>query len=222
MEMDLGDTVNSIVDGYQYMQQNHRILSTIITSEITYVLGDVVSQLITDKKIAANKIKYTAALAPSYGLCLDALMKSGDIVGKYISNHPLAKAALGPNLFGNFMNTYFFVNNTVGEKNGYGLRKLLSHYGGIIPRKTKGFFKGLWNNIKERYIKNIPAKEYLYSVGATVTLWNGFQYLNYSEVPEHMRTPTSLAAGMVWMSIMSIWSLKGRRKVVKQLEDKIE
>lgn len=211
--MDLGTIVDTAFKAYSSLQMAHPIIGSVLTAEGTFIAGDITSQVIAGEKVDYSKIKYTAALAPIYGLGLYGLMESGELVGEYISGDPLAKAALGPNLLGNLYNTFFFVNNTVGEKKGYSLKKLAGHYWSMLSnRSDKSYLK----NLKEKYIGNIPGKEYMYSMAATLTAWNVFQYFNYDCVPEEMRTPTTLAAGLVWTSLLSLWSLKGRRKVVNK------
>ncbi|MBU1198398.1 MAG: Mpv17/PMP22 family protein [Nanoarchaeota archaeon] len=211
--------VAQVWDAYQTFQQSNPLLGSMLTAEATFTLGDIVSQLIVDKKVDWKKVSYTAKLAPIYGAGVYGLMESGDLVGKLISEHPLVKAALGPNLFGNVLNSYFFANNTIGERNGYKIRELVNNYASIFSQKdNKTFFQ----NFKEKYIKNIPGKEFLKSVIVTLTVWNGIQYLNYSYVSDEMRTPVALACGVAWLSVLSLWSLKGRRKIVYDKPDKYQ
>ena len=56
----------------------------------------------------------------------------------------------------------------------------------------------------------------MYATVATFTLWNGFQAANYAYIPDEMRTPVTLGAAFVWTIVMSLWSLKGGRKVVSE------
>jgi len=215
MEIGLTDALSEGFELYRNFQENHRILGSMITAEATFLTGDAISQLITDRKIDGRKLRYTAALAPLYGLCLEGLIQTGELVGKFISDNPLAKAALGPNLWGNFMTTFFFVNNTVGEREEYSIPELVKHYGRIVNisnsgEKQKGFFR----RFREDYIGNIPKKEFWYSVAGILTAWNVFQYANYEYIEESMRTPATLAATFVWVPLLSFWSLKGRRRIV--------
>ncbi|KYK26399.1 hypothetical protein AYK26_07565 [Euryarchaeota archaeon SM23-78] len=209
--------VAQVWDAYQTFQQTNPLLGSMLTAEATYTLGDIVSQIITDKKVDWKKIRYTAKLAPVYGAAIYGLMESGDLVGELVSEHPLAKAALGPNLLGNVFNAFFFVNNTVGERKEYKIRELLKNYASIFSTDNK---KGFFKNFKEKYIKNIPGKEYLNSVIGSVTVWNGIQYANYAYVADEMRAPVALACNLIWVCALSLWSLKGRRKVVYGKPDK--
>ena len=125
-------------------------------------------------------------------------MQSGELVGNNISSNPLIKSALGPNLWGNLYNSFFFVNNTVGEKNNYDVRKLIDNYLDMFAKKEKdkSFSCEFIDNFKDKYLNNVPVKEFMYSVAGTVTFWNAFQWYNYSSVPEEMRTPAALGVGI--------------------------
>ena len=213
--MDLANFAREAYDGYRNFQANHSHLGSMLTSEIVWTTGDAVSQLITDKKIDRKKLRYTAALAPLYGLCLEGLLETGEIVGRHISENPLTKAALGPNIFGNFFNAFFFANNTIGEKKNYRLKELAKHYGEVFTPK-----KGFWKNFKEKYIANIPKKEFAFATLVTLTFWNGFQYANYAYVEKDMRVSTVLATAFVWTSLLSLWSLNGRREIAEKIGKK--
>ncbi|MBI4441461.1 hypothetical protein HY639_04795 [Candidatus Woesearchaeota archaeon] len=202
--MDLDTIAQQSFDAYRMFQEAHPILGSIATAEVIFPLGDISSQLITDGRVDWKKVRYSAALAPFYGVASYGLMKSGDVIG-FIIDHPLAKAALGPNLWGNFFNTIFFVNNTVGEKTGYCVSALAQHYWALLTPQ--------WSIIKEQYFGNIPVREYLYATAGTLTVWNAFQWWNYSSVPKELQTPAALGASLFWMVLMSLWSLKGRRKI---------
>lgn len=204
--MDLG----SVVESYQYLQANHQIIGSMLTAEVTYVTGDVLSQLILDKKVDSKRVAFTAKLAPLYGLGIEALMQSGELVGNYVSNEPFIKSVLGPNLWGNLYNSFFFVNNSVGHKNDYEVGKLIKNYVDIIPKKGESFI----DNLKEKYLDNVPNKEFFYSVIGTLTFWNAFQWYNYAINSEEMRTPAALGVGVVWVGALSLWSLISREKKV--------
>ena len=212
--MDIVSLVNDSMPALSSFSKNHPHLTSMLTAEATFVIGDLVSQLITDHKIDTRKLRYTAALAPIYGLGIEALIESGELVGKYVSENPLVKAALGPNLWGNLFNTFFFVNNSVGEKKDYSLSELVKNYKTLFSG-DKSFFR----RFKENYLDYIPKKEYLYSVGVTLSAWNVIQGLNYSYAPEDMRTTIALGAGLAWTTLLSAWSLKGRREVVKKMDE---
>ncbi len=202
--MDLVTIATNVFETYRLFQEGHPVIGSMLTAEFVFPVADIASQAITDRKINLRKVAYTAALAPVYGLSSYVLMKSGDFIGDYIVDNPLAKAALGPNLWGNMFNTFFFVNNTIGEKNNYSLATLVGHYKNLI-------FGG--HSFKEHYLKNIPLKEYLFATAATLTLWNVFQYWNYSSVPKELQTSAALGASLVWMVIFSLLSLQGGRRI---------
>lgn len=208
------ELASTCFEAYRSFTGSHPWISSIATAEATFIAGDSVSQLMKDKRIDAKKIKYTAALAPVYGICLNGLMESGELVGKYILDAPIAKAALGPNLIGNAVNALFFANNTTGERNGYSVSGLARNYYDILADNTRT----ISSRIKENFVDNIPGKEFTKSVIGTLTFWNLFQYLNYSYVEESMRTPATLAAAFGWTILLSAWSLTGRRRKVQELE----
>jgi len=200
------------VDGFQ---KAHPHLSVMMTAELMYVIGDAAAQWVLDKKLNKRKLAYTAALAPLYGLCIDGLMQTGELVGKYINSNPLVKAALGPNLIGNASNTIFFYNNTMGEKTNYSIPALLKGYASIFsPAEIKK--NGFLNNLNKKFISYIPGREYLKTLIATLTAWNAFQWLNYAVVPEHRRTYAVLLVGTVWTGIITSWSSKGAKNKLKQ------
>jgi hypothetical protein len=215
---ELTEIVSEGWNTFQNFQGNYPLLGSLLVSQVTYPIADVVSQLIKDKKVKWKQVGFTAGLAPMYGATVYGLMESGELVGKTISDDPLAKAVLGPNLWGNIANSMFFVNNTVGEKVNYSLKKLAKHYLNLFSNKKINLRRrqkknSCWQNFKDNYISNIPKKQYLNATIATFTGWNVFQYCNYAYVPENMRTPLVLAAGMAWVSLLSLWSLKGRRNI---------
>ena len=211
--MDLGTFLSDSLEVFSNFQQSHPFLGSMVTAEATFLTGDAVSQLISDKKIDGRKLRYTAALAPLYGLAIKGALETGELVGRYISDNPLVKAALGPNLFGNLINTFFFVNNTVGERTNYELPELARNYRDILADPTER--KSIIKRFKEKYLHNIPKKEFINSVIGTLTAWNAFQWYNYAHVDKDMRTATTLGAGVIWLSLLSLWSLKGRRKIVE-------
>ena len=219
--MDIGSLANEALNAYQSFMAVHPHIGNMATAEVTFFAGDAISQLITDKKINPKKLGYTAILAPIYGLGLEGLMESGELVGDYISEEPFAKSALGPNLWGNVMNAFFFVNNTVGEETGYSIRGLGRHYKDILFGDGKDK-KSFWERMKEKYFGKIELSEYNKSVLSTLTAWNAIQTWNYSTVPEELRTPICLAAGVVWLTALSLWSLKGGRKLTYGTEEVLE
>jgi len=209
--------VQGFYEMYQAFQSVHPHLGTMLTAEAVYLTGDLSSQLINDRKVDIRKLGYTAALAPVYGLCLEGLMETGEIVGRNISDNALAKATLGPNLVGNLFNTFFFVNNTIGERENYSVPALIRHYANLLSsdKSENRGIRGRWENFKRNYVNNIPGKEFLIATAATLTLWNGFQWWNYTYVDSEMRTSTTIGAALIWTTFLSYWSLRGRRKIVE-------
>ena len=214
--MDLGALVNTAWDAYRTVQEHHPVLGSMLTATVTFPFADITSQLITDKNVDWKKVRYTLGLSPLYGLGIHALMQSGELVEKYISAKPLAKAALGPNLWSNAHVTFFYVNNTVGERTEYKLHKWAQHYMKLCGNlfSVKNSRQERWAAFRDAYLKNIPLREYLYSVASTLTFWNAFQYMNYTAISKEMQTPASLAVGALWGIVISCWSLVGRRKIV--------
>lgn len=213
--MDIGSIVSESLRLYSELQKSHPLIGSMVAAEAIFVAGDAISQLIADKNIDKRRIIYTATLAPVYGICVKGLMESGELAGKYLSENPLVKAALGPNLWGNAFNTFFFVNNTVGERGDYSLKNLLKNYKYIFTRDNRRM-KNIKERLKHSYFDNIPKKEYFYSVTVTLTAWNVFQYMNYSHIQDDLRTSASLAASVLWTGLLSLWSLKGSREIISK------
>ena len=213
--MDLTAIVSDMWAGYTQLQGTHPVIGSILTAEVIFPFSDALSQAITDQKVDWKKVRYTAALASIYGAVAYAQQQSGELVGKYVYDHPLAKAVLGPNLWGNVVNMFFFMNNTVGERNEYRLDGLVEHYRSLIdnPKQEMSWLE----NVTEKVWGNVPTKEYLNAVIGTLTFWNVFQYFNYSYVEEAMRTPASIVVSVGWMTLMSLWSLNGRRRIVDEI-----
>lgn len=212
--MSLVEIASNCFEMYRTFGQEHSHLCAMATMEATLLTGDCVSQVIQDRKIDPKKLKYTAALAPLYGLGLEAVVEAGELVGRHIIDHPLAKAALGPNLWGNGMNAFFFMNNTIGEREGYSLRALGKKYKALFENDGKTNFFG---RLKNMALDNIPGKQFAYATIATLTVWNGLQWLNYEYVEEAMRTPATIGAAFIWGGVLSAWSLKGRREKVNKM-----
>ncbi|MBT3406362.1 Mpv17/PMP22 family protein [Candidatus Woesearchaeota archaeon] len=224
--MDLG----SILDAYVAFQAAHPVIGSMATAEVVYTASDAISQLVTDRKINPAKLGHTALSAPVYGIGLEALMQTGNAVGATISDNPIAMAALGPNLWGNLFNTVFFTNCTIAERVGYNIKEAfrssvsddaveLMNYERSERNGFLGFYdnvKSFCGNVRDKYFSNVPGREYMYATVATFTLWNGFQAANYAYIPDEMRTPVTLGAAFVWTIVMSLWSLKGGRKVVSE------
>ena len=208
---------------YTTFNQSYPITASMLTASAIFPSADITSQLITTKKVNWNKVGYTASLAPLYGIAAYFSVRSADLVpteNMSPSLQPLAKAALGPNLWGNLFNAYFFVNNTVGERSGYRFRELCNHYYFIISGTSlnntedkKEYLPHFFERVKEKIIDYIPRQEYLKATLGTVTFWNAFQYANYSYVPLEMQTPSTLAMAFGWTILLSAWSMVGSRKM---------
>ena len=207
----MADLVSIVNEGYQAFMQfqaSHPVYGSMLTSEIIFPTADAISQLITDKKINWKRIKYTAALAPIYGATINYFIRSEKIIEESISESPLAMSALGPNLLGQFLNAFFYVNNTIGEKTNYNLKELVKHYSSTRRK-----------NFRKKIFGNIPEREYLFTTIGTLTFWNAFQYFNIKLAPEEMQTQNTLLMAFVWTNLISLWSLKGGRRLVKNKLD---
>ena len=192
----------TIFEFYRSFNLMHPVLGAILTGVIIFPIADIISQLILDKKVDWRKVKYTLGLSPFYGAYGYVSVLSGLFVGKYISAHSLAMAALGPNLIGNFFNLIFFVNNSIGQKYGYQLVALPRYYLNLLRRK-------------EQFFAYISGKEYLKAVIGTLTFCNMVQYINYSYVPLELQTPMVLTVSFAWIIVLSFWSLIARKKLFK-------
>ena len=221
--MELNNIVGELFEQYRAFNQNNPITGSILTAGVIFPTADIASQLITEKNVNWEKVRYTSLLSPFYGLYAHLCVRSGDVVGKYISDHALAKAALGPNLLGLAFNLFFFVNNSVGEKNNYQLRELGRHYTSFFSSSAEsGAVERTWySRTKEKIFDYVPRKEYLNSAIGTLTFWNAFQYLNYSYVPKELQTPGTLGVALGWTVLLSAWSLAGRKKIIGQRPENI-
>ena len=156
-----------------------------------------------------------AFVAPVYAETIDLLMKSGDLVGKYISENPLIKAALGPNLLGNLTNPIFLANEQIGKENKYSIPKLLKHYAMILSDKRTNEEKkedeknkinnNIYKNFKRNFIDKVDKKGYKQTVKHTLTSWNIFQTVNYYFVPSHLRTVVTIGPGALWSYLLTSW-----------------
>lgn len=211
--MDISAFVANLFEQYRSFNDVYPILGSMATASIIFPTAESASHLITDKKVNWRRVRYAAALAPLYGAYAYLSVGSGHLVGEYISAHPLAKAALGPNLIGLGFNLLFFTNNTIGERNDYQLRELGNHYTFFCKDLFLDRTRTRYQIIKEQISSCVPKKEYIYSALGTVTFWNAFQYANYSYIPQEMQTPATLGVAFGWTVLLSLWSLMGRRKV---------
>ncbi|MFA5797456.1 MAG: Mpv17/PMP22 family protein [Candidatus Woesearchaeota archaeon] len=217
--MDIGTLAMDIWNQYMQLQKTQPVIGSILTSAVTFTASDIVSQLMIDKKVNWKKVRYTASLTPLYGVSMYLVMQSGELVGKYLSTNPFLKSALGPNLWGNIYTSYFFVNNTVGEKSDYSFIALLKNYASIFQDYSGTFKERLHsfkNKFKKHYLDNILWTKYKPALIGTLTVWNVIQTLNYFVFNEEMRTPVALAAGFFWTIYLSEKSLIGGREITKK------
>jgi hypothetical protein len=208
-------SIKDVLTMYTEFQRAHPHIGTMVASEVTYLLGDAFSQLTLEKRLNYKKLGYTAALAPFYGVVLEGLLESGELVGRHISDNPFAKSALGPNLWGNLFNVFFFYNNTIGEESGYSLKSLAKGYASLVsPSAIRE--NGFIGNIRKKMLSKVPGHEYKKSVIGAVTGWNAVQTLNYYFVPAYLRMSTSMAVGTAWLTALTAWSTIGARKKIKE------
>ena len=206
--MNLTQIVKDSFDTYRTLNEAHPLLGSMATAAVIYPTADIVSQYISDRHINWKKVVYSAALSPLYGMAIYGCVRTGDIVGEYISSNPFVRGALGPNLWGNIFNVFFFTNNTVGERSNYSLGKLAEHY-----KKTCFGARSLYTRIKESINSCVPRQEYINALIGTVTFWNAFQAVNYSYVPEKLQTSSTLGVALLWTIGLSFWALRGGRKL---------
>lgn len=208
--MELTTTVQDLFEHYRAFNEAYPILGSMATAGVIFPSSDIASQLISDKKVDWKKVRYTAALAPLYGVLAHLCVRSKELVPDFLTPNRLAESAFGPNLWGNAFNVIFFVNNTVGEKKGYRLEQLAKHYSSIFSRSDS-----LTRNLKEKIVSYVPRNEYAKATLGTLTLWNVFQCANYEYIPEELQTPATLAMAFGWTIFLSLWSLTGRRKIAE-------
>ncbi len=206
--MNLIQIVQDAFEVYRIFNDAHPLLGSMATAAVIYPTADIASQYISDRQVNWRKVRYSAALSPLYGMAAYGCIRSGDVVGEYISPNPFVRGALGPNIWGNLFNVFFFTNNTVGERTNYNFQKLAVHY-----RETCFGAEDWYTRIKERVIGCIPKKEYLNALIGTVTFWNAFQAVNYSYVPKELQTPSTLGVNLLWTIGLSFWSLRGGRRL---------
>ncbi len=215
--MNLTQIVQDVFKVYQTFNEVHPLFGSMATAAVIYPAADITSQYISDRQVNWRKVGYSAALSPLYGMAIYGCVRTGDVVGEYISPNPFVRGALGPNVWGNLLNVFFFTNNTVGERKNYNLRKLVEHY-----RETC-FGAGDWHTrIKENIISCIPKQEYLNALIGTLTFWNAFQAVNYSYVPEKLQTPSTLGVNLLWTIGISLWSLRGGRRLAAEITPPVE
>lgn len=225
--MELHGIVNEAIEFYRHIQSNHPHVNSMIFGEIMYTAANVAAQLIEDRNVDLKKVKYAAGLGWLYGLITEKLVESGQLVEKYgISSHPLVRAALGPNLWSNLFSAFFFINNSLGEKNNYSLKELWKHYKNTINKGldyiTEGFYenklklKEHWSNFKESYLNHIPGREYLKSVAGIMIAWNAFQWWNLYSQPVETRTTNTLLFSFIYTTVLSLWALQAERREMQE------
>src|SRR3989338_1603200 len=217
--MDLADVVRTGFEMYRSFTESHPLLSAMTTATVIFPTSDALSQLITEHQIEGRKVRYTAALSPLYGLVSLLCVESQNVVPDGIEARYLAQAALFNTIGGVFVNGFFFVNNTVGEKNNYHLGNLVAHYSSLLSpllEKGKKWTERLYEagrNMKEKISDQIPLREYEQALLGSLTLWVGFAYANFAYVPRELQTPSVLALSLGWTILLSAWSLAGRKQI---------
>jgi hypothetical protein len=216
--MDLGSVVQEAWQGYGHLQAAHPYLATAIQSVPVFVATDATVQLMTPRepgkpKINLKKLRYTACLAPIYGLSFQGLMDTGFMVKKYVSESTLAMAALGPNLVGNIYNAFFFINNQVGYEKDYEISKLAAHYKQLFTGTPEGpGMRGVIHNIKECCSKHVPAWPYAAATAGTLTFWNWYHAkYSYGALSDETRMPAAFAVGFLWTLAMTAGSSLGTK-----------
>jgi hypothetical protein len=213
--MDLTNMVKDGWEAYQSFQQTYPLLNSMITGSVIYTSADAASQLMTEKKIDKRKIKYTAGISPVYGLLTHWVVEGGEFIGKGVQNNPLVKS-LSAIALGNVLNGIFFSNNQIGEKNNYNLKDLVKNYSKILHDKTDTKkIKNTYKRFQEKFVENVPTKEFRECVAISFPYWLTINMINFSYTPEPMRTPVVMAAAFGWTCLLSLWSLKGRKKIKK-------
>jgi hypothetical protein len=193
-----------------------------VTAMVTFPVGDIIAQYVTEKKVNFKRVGYAFANSPIYGAALYGLMQTGEFVGDIIkTNYSLInsafKSVLGPNLWGNIFNAYFFVNNAVGSKAGYGINAIneeINNYKSIFTYDKNKYsgFSGFVKNFKEKTIDRIDWFDYKwYAVMPTITVWNVIQTLNYEYVSGDIRTPLAISLGIIWSPIITYASYKSAK-----------
>lgn len=228
---ELVDLVQEAWQAYDGLQHSHPFWSSIATGQVTLPLGDLVSQLIIRRRVNWKQAAYNFVSSPFYSACLWGLMQTGEIVGEHISENPLAKSALGPNLFGHLFNFGYLIHNTIGEKFKYHFGDVTRHYLSLFKdRKSDGTVhdprelfdedplleerKGAWQRLKENAFDYLPRSQFAELAVWTFTAWNVVQTANYSIVPEQMRVPVVLCLSIPWAGFLAYKSLRGRLEVV--------
>ncbi len=221
--MDLTQVVQNAFEVYRTFNELHPLLGSMATAELIYPISDIVSQKITDGAIDWKKVRYTAVLSPAYGAGIFGCIESQHVVPDGIESAMIGKAALS-NLFGGLIfNSFFFMNNTIGERNDYDLGKLVSHYTSFFRPTTKSTTEGnmyskmrdTYQAVKEKIKSSIPYQEFTKAFLGSITLWTAFQYANFSYNPPELQTPTSLSMAFIWTVFLSAWSLTGRRRLAQ-------
>ena len=160
--------LEQLLEGYQQLQAAHPFIISVATAELIFPAADATAQLIKDRAVDWRKVRYTAMLTPFYGAGVYGLVQSGELVGQYLSEDPFTKGALGPNLWGNVQNAFFFMNNTVGERTGYDVSALAHHYRSLLKLTGKR-----WENLEETFFGNISTHEDDFSVVGSITACTG-------------------------------------------------
>ena len=131
-------------------------------------------------------------------------METGNQVNKHISENPWVMSALGPNLFGNALNAFFFINGNIGESENYSTRKLVSYY------------RKIWKNFKRKIKENLSNKEYAIATLFTFTGGNAITWYAYSHLAKENQVPFTIGSAYFVVSLFSILSLIQRKKFAER------
>ena len=226
------DCAYNVYQGYSNLSPSVRAM---ITAEVIYPAADITSQLIEKRtfdlrRVNWKKVGYKAALAPVYGLGIHALMESGDIAPSTLVAEPLdpiigpnlRKAIFGCNFYAQLLNSFFFVNETVGDKKDHSITELVKHYRDLFknedrsPRRIRDY----WTNFKEKYWNNFWGKEFKKTTALVLTVNNGVVAGIYYFVPKAMQTSATLGYVFLFTILMtSLASKNGNNTVERGLEE---
>ncbi|MCF7865920.1 hypothetical protein K9L67_02585 [Candidatus Woesearchaeota archaeon] len=188
--------------------------------------SDAIIQHKDNKKINLKQSLFKMFLAPIYAETINGLMWTGDMVGKYLWDNPVAKAVLGPNLFANLTNPIVLANEQIGKENKYSFPKLIKHYATILEDKRtekekkedneKNIKNNIFKNFKRNFVDKVDNYGYKQTVKHTLTSWNIFQIINYYAVPQHLRTIVTIGPGAIWSYLSTSWG-QGRHNQGKSI-----
>jgi len=220
-------------EGYTRLQETHPKFGAMVTGEIIYPLADVISQLgekrtLNLKKVDWRKVGYKAALSWLYGLGIYALLKSSEIppsttvapVVDPITGPDLRKAIFGPNFYAQVFNSFFFVNEAVGDIKNHSITELVKHYRDLFKGEDdhERSLKDYWTNFKKNYVDNFWNKKFAITTGIVLTVNNGVVGAIYKWIPEDMETPATLGYILLFAILMTALASKKGKEDLTGLE----